>query len=642
MDRTNRRARGPLIAVGLIIAGALILITQAQAAPVTVTTLSAANITATSAQLGCSVNPGNLKTKVWFVYGPSGGSSSRSPTLYLSGGNTQQVAQVISGLRPSTTYKYRCKAINADVGRAVPGTMLSFTTGAGEAPTVVNGPATDVTASGATLNCTVNPRGANADAWATYKSASDTWGSPTNVNTPVRSLTGATDQPVAIAITGLDAGTTYEYRCSAQNGAAGPQTDTTSTSFTTDAVINPPLVDNVAASSIGATTATMSCDVNPRGTAADVWITYHKQNEDPARVLTTTSQGRTGSTSQRVNFAVDSLAVSTGYEFRCNASNGATATQVDENSLFFTTLAEDPPTEPPGAVTIMAAGDLCGALAITCAPAADLIRSHRPDRVLVLGDMQYPDGTIEQITAGFAAPEAWGSFKDITIPVPGNHERRDPSGPFAGYCQFWGAAARCGSPENLSYRYDLGRWSVVVLENNGAASAATTERLTSLLTEANAENDNVVLAMHKPRWSTLCTGSSGRSGCHASLAGITVYYDIAVAYGVDMVLAAHDHKYERTDRMDGSGPNADGVPQFLSGLGGAAPDAGCDGTRQAWSLFCVGTSQDPAAGGERTDAVATDGVLKVELSDDRFTWQFIAADGSERGVVIDSGEYPTR
>ena len=51
---------------------------------------------------------------------------------------------------------------------------------------------------------------------------------------------------------------------------------------------------------------------------------------------------------------------------------------------------------------------------------SDLVLALRPDAVLVLDDAQYPHGGLEDFQESYAL--SWGRFKDITYPVPGNHE----------------------------------------------------------------------------------------------------------------------------------------------------------------------------------------------------------------------------
>ena len=53
-------------------------------------------------------------------------------------------------------------------------------------------------------------------------------------------------------------------------------------------------------------------------------------------------------------------------------------------------------------------------------------------RLLLLGDLAYGDGSREQFNRCF--DPAWGRFKDLAMPVPGNHEYHQPeAGPYFRY-----------------------------------------------------------------------------------------------------------------------------------------------------------------------------------------------------------------
>ena len=87
-------------------------------------------------------------------------------------------------------------------------------------------------------------------------------------------------------------------------------------------------------------------------------------------------------------------------------------------------------------ITIIGAGDIAGAARDAHAATADLIRAANPDAVFTTGDNAYDDGSASDY-ANYYDP-TWGSFKDRTHPVPGNHEYNDPDA--AGYVDYFGAA----------------------------------------------------------------------------------------------------------------------------------------------------------------------------------------------------------
>ncbi|MCR4321146.1 MAG: IPT/TIG domain-containing protein [Candidatus Brocadiaceae bacterium] len=82
-------------------------------------------------------------------------------------------------------------------------------------PTVTTGSSTNITSSSATLNGTVNANGLSTTAWFEY---GDTSGGP-YLNSNTQTVTGTSDTPVSIGISGLSAGTKYYYRLVAENTA---------------------------------------------------------------------------------------------------------------------------------------------------------------------------------------------------------------------------------------------------------------------------------------------------------------------------------------------------------------------------------------------------------------------------------------
>ena len=88
--------------------------------------------------------------------------------------------------------------------------------------------------------------------------------------------------------------------------------------------------------------------------------------------------------------------------------------------------------------------------------------------VLTLGDAQYYCGGLSAYQQAYG--RAWGKFKAITHPVPGNHDYVssggtdcDPTGKGAGYFGYFGAAA--GIYGKSYYSYDVGTWHLIALDS---------------------------------------------------------------------------------------------------------------------------------------------------------------------------------
>ena len=91
----------------------------------------------------------------------------------------------------------------------------NLSAGTAQPPTVTTGDAADITVNAATLKGVVNANGLTATAWFEY---GDTSGGP-YLNSYTQTVTGSSDTPVSIGISGLSAGTKYYYRLVAENSA---------------------------------------------------------------------------------------------------------------------------------------------------------------------------------------------------------------------------------------------------------------------------------------------------------------------------------------------------------------------------------------------------------------------------------------
>jgi hypothetical protein len=279
------------------------------------------------------------------------------------------------------------------------------------------------------------------------------------------------------------------------------------------------------------------------------------------------------------------------------------------------------PAADPDHVVVAAAGDIaCPADAAglgdeevnskpSCAmrATADIVGAMHPDAVLTLGDTQYPDGSLSRFLAGY--DRTWGAFKAITYPAVGNHEYGTSGA--VGYFDYFGAAA--GARDAGYYSYDLGRWHVVVLNSEcshvgGCGAGSPQERW--LLADLAAHPATCTLAYwHRPRFS---------SGAHGSDPAYSAFWNDLTAAGADLVLAGHDHDYERFAPLDPGGrPDPNGPREFVVGTGGD-------------SFYRLHT---PVAGHE-AGITDTPGVLGLTLRQDGYDWAFHGAGGTE---TLDAG-----
>ena len=318
----------------------------------TATTTSATSITATSAQLNGSGNPGGEATVGWFrlsttspgtcndTFGtrvPSTGGTS------LGAGTTVAAYSVSStGLLPGNTYYY-CAITQNGSGQAF-GSVLTFNTPA-TIPTVASAAATFVTSGTATLNGSADPNGSPTTGFFRYATTN-----PGSCNTSFGTRAPATggaslgggngSQAYSQLISGLLAGTTYYYCAQASNGVGTGLGNVLS--FTT--LVAVPDVTTTAASAITGTSAQLNGQVNPNGASTTGW--FRIASSDPGGCndafgtrIPSSGGSALGAGSTATNYAqsASSLLPGTTYYFCAIAQNGQGTTL--GNVLTFTTPA---------------------------------------------------------------------------------------------------------------------------------------------------------------------------------------------------------------------------------------------------------------------------------------------------------------
>jgi hypothetical protein len=269
----------------------------------------------------------------------------------------------------------------------------------------------------------------------------------------------------------------------------------------------------------------------------------------------------------------------------------------------------------PRPLTVVAVGDIAcspndkdfnagGGTSNACRQRAtsDLVDRLDPKAVLALGDTQYQRATLENFHASYSP--TWGRFKDITRPVPGNHEYQVKDA--EDYYEYFGEAA--GDPAKGYYSFDLGDWHLIALnsecdEVGGCGPGSPQERW--LRADLAANRKQCTLAYwHQPRF------SSGKT--HGSNDEYDAFWRALYDFGAEIALSGHDHQYERFAPLNPEGrvDTQQGIRQFVVGTGGA-------------ELHPVG---EPIEGSEVTENT-TFGVLELTLLADEYRWRFLPVPG---------------
>lgn len=242
--------------------------------------------------------------------------------------------------------------------------------------------------------------------------------------------------------------------------------------------------------------------------------------------------------------------------------------------------------------TLLAAGDIA-----SCRSGGDertaAIVARTPGTVAVLGDAVYEGGS----AAEFRDCYSWRGVRGRTRAALGNHEYGSPGAqPARAYFRL---------PERGYYAYELGAWHVVVLNSNcapagGCASGSPQQRWLAADLATNAARCTLAY-WHHPRFS---------SGLHGSDQTMASLWSTLALAGADVVLAGHDHHYERFAPIDG-------IRSFVVGTGG-----------RSHYPFLRRLPRSVAANW------LTFGVLRLTLRPAGYDWRFLAVPGSsftERG-----------
>jgi acid phosphatase type 7 len=318
------------------------------------------------------------------------------------------------------------------------------------------------------------------------------------------------------------------------------------------------------------------------------------------------------SSSSTSSFSSSSSSTSTS---TTRAPTSSSTSSTTTTTLGQTTTSLGPSTTAAGGSgssdpTIAAAGDIAcdssTAGATTChqAATADLLTAGNFTAVLGLGDHQYPSGALDDFNAYY--DPTWGQVKAKTYPAPGNHEYQTSGA--AGYFAYFGD--RAGPAGRGYYSFDVGSWHLISL-NSEISTATGSAQETWLKADLAANSQRCTLAYwHQPLFS---------SGPHGNDPSVKPLWDPLYAAGAEVVLAGHDHDYERfaPQTPSGSADATRGIREFVVGTGG----------KEHYSI----SSTKPNSQVHNTD---TFGVLRLTLHPDGYDWKFLPEAGK---TFTDSG-----
>ena len=266
-----------------------------------------------------------------------------------------------------------------------------------------------------------------------------------------------------------------------------------------------------------------------------------------------------------------------------------------------------PVTPPPGPsstfVNVLGDTGWCGSPAM--APLARLFERFDGE-ILLAGDLAYPNGTLEDFKRCFEP--SFGRFKQRMRAAPGNHDYVASPGADPYFTYF---GDRSGPNRLGFYSFRAAEWTVFMLNTNIPHGRNSQQYAYVRGVMQQAPTRCTMAVMHHP------FDSSALNGPTPTLREL---WELMYNLGGDVVIAGHDHVYERIAPVDASQKRDDakGIRQFTVGTGGAPLYHRVRSAHQS-EMF-----------------IANYGMLRLKLDPALYEWQFMDVNGNvlDRGLNV--------
>jgi len=263
--------------------------------------------------------------------------------------------------------------------------------------------------------------------------------------------------------------------------------------------------------------------------------------------------------------------------------------------------------------------------------ATDMVPSV-PVRVLALGDLAYDKGTEQQFEC---FGKRWPNFDAQLLPIPGNHEYLSENAKHY-FDHFKSNSLVNQNGEGKGYytsnfpRAD-GPWYLIGLNDNFEQNSKYKKEMEDQIgwLEERLTNDgnkqNCVLAFwHAPTFSSGRHGHNYKTKLNEPLTKnrpMQKAFEMLHRHGASVVLTGHDHNYEQFGPQTAKGnatAERDGIRLFVVGTGG--------------SILTEDRYTKLAANSEGVYGITKgiQGVLKIVLYDNRYTWDFLPIDETKK------------
>jgi hypothetical protein len=255
-------------------------------------------------------------------------------------------------------------------------------------------------------------------------------------------------------------------------------------------------------------------------------------------------------------------------------------------------------------VTFTGAGDIANCNTLEAGERVAKLLDGIEGLIFTVGDNVYENGTADEFQRCYEP--TWGRHRSRTRPSPGNHEYNTRGA--AGYFQYFGELA---GPSGLGYySFDYGAWKILSLNSNVPAGPGSAQ-FNWVSQELSSSSAPCTLAYwHHPVF------NSGHEGNLPNMRGI---WQLLYDHNAELVITGHAHDYERfaPQDVDGQPRPGRGIREFIVGTGGT----------YFTNILGIKPNSEIANGN-------TNGVLKLTLAPESYTWEFVPAAG---GRFRDSG-----
>ena len=280
-----------------------------------------------------------------------------------------------------------------------------------------------------------------------------------------------------------------------------------------------------------------------------------------------------------------------------------TTPPLDEVPVNQTPISPTPTSPPTGSTWVNVVGDTgwCGSPAM--AALARLMETLGGD-ILFAGDLAYDRGTLDEFRRCF--DPAFGRFRTRSWAVPGNHEYMTSGA--TGFFSYFGD--RAGPDSSGYYAMRIAGWQVLMLNSNVPMTRGS-RQFEFVRQQMQAAPRCTLAVWHHP------FDSSGPNGPTPTQRDL---WELLYDTNAEVVVAAHDHLYERHGPMNASiqSDPVRGVRLFISGGGGAPP------------------YQRARAAARSELLISTHGLLRLKLEPALYEWEFLGVNGNvlDRGLNI--------